>query len=316
MALVEISYPVTGAPGTYQNIFPSQKPIFSEFERKDATIISIVSGTNGRVQMTASAAFSSIEVGQFVTWQTDGYSVRSSRVTNVVTATTIEVDEVFTSVNALNSFINYLENYFVEIRYIQPDSVSNDQDAILLIDDFSQVPNQKDGTISANISLPSDVLIPDFDIASGVNAGLSIEYKIQYRESYEGNRSGTWISPTVDQPILLVHGSLDLDASEFTDSVITKRYVKGYPLIYSLLYSGINDTGSNNFAITMTEYGIDQVSLGATVIENVLNLNGSYIIVVDPADINSATRFIQFSYVKSVFTGQYDTSQYDGAQYA
>jgi hypothetical protein len=318
MALSEISYPVTGSPGSYSNIFPSQKPLFAEFARLDASIVTIVSGIDAKVRITASAVLTDIEEGQFITWGSDGYTLRSSRVVNIVSPTTIEVEDLFTNTNAANGFINYHRDYFLEIRYVAPDSVSNDQSAIELIDDYSQIPNTKNGDIKANISYPSDLLVPEFSLSQGIQNDLFTEYKIQFRESYDGNRAGLWSSPVLDEKIMLVHASLPIDSNVFTDSVITKRFIKGYPLIYTMQYSNINDDPINDydFEISVDEIRVNQTVIQNTILGNVLNLNGVYLIVLDTNTISSDAAFLQFSYSKTISAGQYDTGQYDPAQYA
>ena len=316
MALSEISYPVTGDIGTYQNTFPSQKPLYAEFLRKDVTIISIVSGVDNNVRLQASANFDNIQVGQFITWASDGYAVNSAKVVSIISADTIEVDVQFVSSLATNSFINYYQNYYLEIRYVQASSVTDDQDATEILDDYSQVPNNKLGEIRANISYPSDLLIPDFDYAIGAAAGLSQTFKIQFRESWAGNRSGLWVSPSLDVFIMLVHASEDIAINSFTDEALTKRFTRGYPLLYSLIYSGVNDEGSNSLKIKMTEFDLGKNQIQETVIDDVINFNGVYIIAVDTNTLDAYTTFVQFSYILSSSNKQYDPSQYDPTQYA
>jgi hypothetical protein len=314
MALTETSYPVTGTIGFYQNTFPSQQPQYIEVNRLDAVISSIVSGTDNVVRMAVVGTFTDVQIGQFVAWNTDAYGLRSSRVTAIIDASTIEVDQVFFSTNVSNGFVNYHRNYFIEIRYVIFNSVTDDQDALLLIDDFSQVPNNPNGDVKANISAPAQLLVPE--ITEGIATGLFIEYKIQYRESYDGNRSAAWVSPDLDIPIMLVHASGAIELNNFTDTEITKRFIKGYPLVYSLIYSDVNDNGVNSLSIKMTELSLSKVFIAETEIVALINFNGVYIAVVDPSDIDDQTAFITFSYDLTASSAQYDPSQYDPSQYA
>jgi hypothetical protein len=313
--LTEISYPVTGSIGTYQNKFPSQVPLYMEFTRYDETIITIVSGVDNKVRLTVSTAIPAT-VGQYVTWQTDGYSLRSSKVLSIIAADTIEVDENYTVSTVTNSFINYFQNWILEIRYVLDNSATDDQDAILLLDDYSQVPNKKDGTIRVNINAPADLLRGVFVASAGIEDNLFKKYKLQYRESYDGNRSGTWISPTLDIPILLVHAADDLGVNLFTDFDLPKRYVRGYPLFYSLIYSSVNDAGSNNLKIFLTQYAIDKTVISTDEIESLLDIDGVYVIMVDTVALDSDCVFLEFTSLLSSSNLQYDPDDYDPSQYA
>jgi hypothetical protein len=314
MAVTELSYPVTGTTGNYQNIFPSQKPVFFQVQRKDIGITSISSGTDGVVRLEANASFNGIIEGQFVTWQSDGYSLRSSRVIAIISATTIEVDDIFDSSNASNGFINYFRNWFLEIRYVRANSSSDDQDAILLLDDFSQIPSAKNGLVNANIGLPANLISPDFDIQTGLAANLFSVYKIQYRQSWQGNRTESWISPDKDVPIMLVHSTV-FDLVGFTDVELTKRYVRGYPLIYSFTYSSVNDNDNNQITFTLVQRGIDKEVITSNQIASVINLNGVYLIALDTSTLDAETAFITFESSTLSSSAQYEPNDYDTTQY-
>jgi len=314
--LTEISYPVTGTVGSFKNTFSSQKPIFAEFNRKDGVIDTIVSGVDTKVRIAVTVPFVNIQVGQFITFQSDGYLLTSAKVLSIIDGSTIDIDLPFSSSNETNGFINYHRNYFLEIRFVAANSASDDQDASTIIDDTSQIANSKNGDISANISLPAQLISADFNIATGLADNLFKTYKIQFRESFEGDRSGAWISPVLDIAILLVHGSVDFEVNDFGDPNVTKRYVKGYPLIYALVYSGINDVGSNSLRVILTQQGLDKTILKEEDLVIIMNLNGVYIFRVDTNTLESDTTFVTFSYMLSTSNPQYEPSQYDPGQYA
>ncbi len=316
MALTEIDYPVTGTVGTYQNTFPSQKPLYANFNRKDGLMASISSGTNSKVRIEMSVAYGSINVGQFVTFESDGYLLQSAKVLALPTATSLEVDVPFSSVNAANGFVNYKRNYYLEIRYVAPDSASDDQSASEIMEDFSQLANARNGDIQANISAPAQLIAPDFEIQNGVAANLFQTYKIQFRESYEGARSEAWISPVLDIAIMLVHASVDVVADSFTDPTITKRFIKGFPLVYSLIYSAINDSGNNDLRVVLSQYDIGQMLISEADVVIISNMNGVYILSIDTDGFDVDTAFLKFSYVLSTNNAQYDPTQYDPSQYA
>lgn len=316
MALTEISYPVTGTAGDFQNTFPSQKPIFAEFNREDVVISSIISGVDNKVRIAVASPFVDIQLGQFVVFQSDGYPLTSAKVISLIDGSTIEVDILFTSSNATNGFVNYHRNYFLEVRFVASNSASDDQDAVEIIPDHSQIANSKDGSIKANVSVPSQLISPDFEIATGLAENLFQAYKIQFRESYDGNRAAAWISPAEDQPIMLVHGAVDFEVGQFSDPDVTKRYVKGMPLIYSLIYSGINDSGANELRVVMKQFSISKTELKEEDLVLINDLNGVYILRIDTTLFEEDTAFIDFSYILSTSSAQYAPTQYDGTQYA
>lgn len=315
MPLSNIVYPITESGGVFSNnIFPSQQPLNFTARRIDQTINSITSGTDGVVRINTLSPLTGVGLGDFVAFGTDSYSARTSLVINVIDPNTIEVDEVFTSANVTNSFINYLKDYFLEIRYVQGDSASDDQSALEVIKDFSQIPNNVEGNIQANISVPADLIEPSIVTTTQEVPSLSVSYKIQYRESFQGNRAGTWISPTVDAPILLVHAASSAFEG-FTDTDLTKIYARDYPLYYSYIKSSINDT-VNEITITLRQYDITKTVISETQEASLSNLNGVVLVVVTPDKIDSNAVFIEF--VDSIVSsgGQYDPSDFDPGQYA
>jgi len=316
MAIEQINYPVTGSVGTYKNIFPSQKPLNIDFTRKDGEIDTIISGVDGNVRLSTVEDFENVEVGQFVVWQSDGYELNTARVISIIDAKTIEVDVSFDSANATNGFINYHRNWYLEFRYVRPDSTSGNQNAIQILDDFSQIPSALNGDVKANIALPKDLISPNFTINAGIQSNLFVEYKIQYRQSYNGNRSNAWISPALDVPILLVHASKNIDSIGFTDQNNTKRYVRGYSLNYMILYSNVNDQGNNQFKVSVTQYNISKQIITTDEIEVINNLNGVYNLAIDTSGFDEDTCFIEFSSQLVTNNSQYDTTQYNLSQYA
>jgi len=318
MALNSISYPVTGTAGAYSNIFPSQRPLDFTATRKDVGITSISSGAGGVVQIEAAATLTDIAVGDYITWGTDAYTARSSRVTAVIAVDTIEVDALFSSTNVTNGFLNYKKNWFLEIRYVEKDSATDDQDAIALFDFNAKYNSSIVGLVSANIALPYVFLVPDFDTtANGFNTGLYTEYKIQFRESWENNRSELWESPSTDIKIMLVHGTEDIEPLKFSDYGQLKRYVRGYPLMTTFIYSDVNDgVGGNQITLLITEYTIDKLLVTDYTLATLSNFNGVYSLVIDPSTLDASTVFIELvsEYVADI--GQYDPDDYDPSDYA
>jgi hypothetical protein len=258
-----------------------------------------------------------VRVGDFVVFGSDGYASQSVKVltVNADNPTEIDVDIRFTSSISTNGFINYLKSYYLQIRYLIKDSTTSDQNAIELIPDYSQIPNDLNGYIQANITLPAELLVPEFDISTGMNIGLSQAYKIQYRESYAGNRNNAWLSVNLDFPLLLIHGTNNIPINDFTDKEITKRYVRGYPLMYSFVYSDVNDGGANQVIISATQLDIKQKEIQTDEVFNDFNVNGVGLIYIDPSTVNDDCTFITFSLSSSSSLGQYSGDDYEPDDY-
>lgn len=323
MALTQLDYPVTGAVGTFVNIFPSQRALNVNFNRLDVTIASIASGTGGVVELTLSAILDiDLVAGDFVVWASDGYKLRSSRVLDVISTTVIEVEEIFTSSDATNGFMNYRKSWFLEARYVAANTPTDQQTNVeLIIDDFSQVPNALNGDVVLDVSIVKDVLSPNLSISTGTADTLSQLFKFQYRESYNGNRDALWVSPNVapanDTPIMLVMASQDVVFNDFSDASINLiRFVEDYPLMFSYIYSDINDGGVSTLTFSYSEYTLDKQLINTTEIASFNDVSAVINLFIDPDDVDDSTVFIKTEVASVSDSGQYDPTQYDPTQYA
>lgn len=316
MAINEVSYPVTGGEGNYSNIFPSQKPLYANFSRVDAVINSIVSGDDGVIRAEISSDTSLLSVGDFVDWGADVYGLNTSRISAIINSSTIELNQPFTSTNVDNGFLNFKKNYVLEVRYVSDGSTSNNQSATELNISRSRFTNNKAGEIIANIAYPSVLLKPDIFLETGVNDTMFIEYKIQYRESWEGNRNEAWKSPSEDIKIMLVFSSKDISRNQFIDTSVSKKFVTGYPVIYSFNYSDVNDNGLNEFFISLVQYALNKTVIRTDLITSVLNLKGVYTVYIDTNDLDISTSFIEIKYTKTASSKQFDPTQFDPTQFA
>jgi hypothetical protein len=318
MALTNVVYPVTGTDGAYSNIFPSQRRLDFTMTRQDAGITSISSGTGGVVRLEADATLTGIALGDYVNFGTEAYTPRSARVIALISGTTVELDLPFTSTNVTNGFINYKRNWFLEVRFVAKDSTTNQQDAVTLFDFTSKYNSSIIGAVVANLALPSVFLVPDFDAsASGFNPGLWVDFKIQYRESWDTNRAESWVSPSPDVPIMLVHGTGDIEPLKFSDYGQLKRYVRGYPLMSTFIYSDVNDgVGGNQITLRANLYGIDKSLMAEETLATVNNFNGVYVLAFNAASVGEDDVFVKLEsdYVADI--GQYDPDDYDPDDYA
>lgn len=323
MSLTQLDYPVTGAVGTFMNIFPSQKLLNVNFQRLDVSISTIASGTGGVVELTLSAVLDSNLVdGDFVVWRSNGYSLRTSRILDVISTTVIEVDEVFVSSDATNGFMNYRKSWFLEARFVAANTPTDQQDNVeLVIEDFAQVPNALDGSVVLDISIVKDVLVPAFSLTTEIATSLSKIFKFQFRESYDTNRNAAWISPNVapanDSPIMLVLGSKEIVFNDFTDAgILRSKFAEKYPLMISSVYSDINDSGSNTLTFSLSQFKLNKELISITEIAAFVDVAGVINLFIDPNQYDDDTVFMQVTVAKTTSNAQYDPAQYDPAQYA
>lgn len=324
MALTQLDYPVTGEVGSFENIFPSQRALNVNFNRTDVTIASIASGTGGIVELTLDDDLDADLVeGDFIVWETDSYKLRTSKVVQRISDTVIEIGEVFTSSDATNGFVNYRKSWFLEARFVADDTPTDQQDNVeLVIEDFSQVPNALDGSVVLDISIVKDVLVPDFTLQTELAEGLFQLYKFQFRESFDGNRDGTWISPNVspanDTPIMLVLASKDIAFNEFVDEdvILPIRFIESYPTLFSFIYSDVNDEGSTQLTFRYEQYKINKELINSTEIGVFNDDSGVINLFIPASEIQPRTVFIKAFVDVVTSNAQYDPTQYDPTQYA
>lgn len=315
--ITQTAQPIQGELNAYNNVFPSQKPVEYTFNRKDIEILAISSGVDNNVRIQASADFDDIQVGDYVTWQSGGYSLRSNKVVSIISPDTIEVLLQFSSTDASSGWMNYYRRYYLEARFVERDTVTDEQNAIVIIGYNSQISNDKEGNITLDCATVSDLITPVIDLSVDVQPTLTTGFKIQYRESWDNNRDGAWVSPSLDVPILLVHASKDITFNEFIDeSNYTGKFWRGYPLVVGLIHSSVNDNGQNTVKIDANKHLIDK-SISSTIeVSNDFDLNGLVIPKIYPADIEEGIVYLSFSATITGEARQYDPTQYDPTQYA
>jgi len=320
MSITQTSWPVTGAGTNLQNIFPSFKTLPVDFKRVDDTVASLSSGTGGLVQMVFSNAFDvDLVAGNYIVWESDGYSLRSSRIEQIINTTTILIDEVFTNANAANSFVNYRKNYYLEARFVEKNTTTNEQtNVVLVLDEHSRVPNTLEGDILLDMSVIGDLITTDFSISSGLISNFFQEFKMQYRESYQGQRNLSWNSPSQDDNIMVAISADTVPFNDFTDKDFEGLFfADAYPSFLTYIRSDINDTDPNTqLLFTLHQYAIDKTILQSDVIASFTNISGVIGLFADPATIGNSTVFIRMVASVVTSTGQYDTGQYDSSQYA
>lgn len=325
MAIIPFDYPAKTVDGIKQNVFPSQAPLIFSLLRVDSTIGSITSGTNGRVRISTQAVSgdAEVEVGDFIQWRGNTYSARVSRVTNVIALNDFEVDEIFVTAEGSGGIVNWKKDYFLEFRFVNPDTPTDEQNAVELFNFQTRASNDILGVINANIGAPSSFIRPTFQLQTGTNPGLSVGYKIQFRESFLNNRELPWQSPVnvtsevEDIPILLIHGSKPVSGTEgFPEPVSIQKVYAGFPFITSFFRSNVNDAGSVVTNFNASYFDISKNLIASQLLASVSNLNGVFVINESTENIPDNVVFARIESETVDFNQQYDPSQYDPSQYA
>ncbi len=221
-------------------------------------------------------------------------------------------------------------NWFMEIRYIVSNAGQTPNYLDEIISNYDRFQASPDGYVIANVTRPSDLIVPDFSVGNGKNK-LDISYKIQYRESYDGYRNGPWTSPppvgtvTTDIPITLVHASVPVNTG-LTDEGMTKRFTKGYPLMYSYIHSNKND--NLKYRVNRVQFFYKELTVsqgnpyGGDANEfkvghgDITGLNGVYIIMVDTRTFHEDTFFVVVRAEVTSDKRQYNSLDYDPGDYA
>ena len=315
--LTLLSTPITGTEGFYENVFPSQAPVEYKFNRQDTVINSVTSGTNGNARIQTDDDLIDLEVGDFITWETNGYTLKSSRVSAKPAANQIEVLFPFSTTNSINGWCNFRKRWYVEARYVRSVTATDEQNALEIIDFRSEISNSKNGDVTLDCSLVSDILDPKLDLVEPEQKTFSTTFKIQYRESWLNNREEDWISPDPDVPVLLIHGSRDIPSDGFIDDTqFTRKFWRGYPLFVNYVHSFVNDQDTNRVQLFANRRRINKTLIETIEEVNELAVNGLVVFKILPEDVSEETTFINFESLVTSEKFQYDPEQYDPTQYA
>ena len=114
---------------------------------------------------------------------------------------------------------------------------------------------------------------------------------------------------------MLAHGTIDLPFNDFTDISQVKRFPLEYPLIYSYIYSDVNDLGVNQVTFKYTQYDLGKQPISVTDLLVVQSANGVYLLNIDTNTLDDDCVFVVFQATVIGDLGQYEPEDYDGTQY-
>lgn len=244
MSLTLSSYPVTVEGGVTQNVFPGFKAIPIEFSREDVDIVDIASAPDGKVQVNLLGDYTSlINEGDFIYIYSEGSTFTydsTGEVNNIVfnsPNTEIDIDVDFIEVST-GGYCNYKQNYNVEMILTNPDNFD-----INLLGFKLKQSGSDSGEVVFDVSLINDLNKQDFiDQLTGreVEEGR-IKFNVKYREVWR--EDDTAVFTEVDNPIIVLFATEDIDIEEFNNTFPEPVLYLGYPMGIGFIHSDSNAVG-------------------------------------------------------------------------
>lgn len=293
MSLTLITNPVTTESGVTKNIFPGFRPVEYVFKREDLAITSVGSGLDDNIEVTIGTDLTTeLSVGDFFYLYAPGdsgeYTYDLSGEITAITATTITMDSKFIEA-ASSGYINYLQNYYVEVELVGEENVNRKVIPFSLKDDGDPA-----GNITIDVSIANDKNRQAFTLISEPLTDGRIKFDVRYREVSEGS-TGSWVS--MEDPIIIVFAWEQMDVEEFINDFDYPNIYKGYDSGVILSHSDSN--GSASFvALTYNEYDINKsVLTSSNVLGQISNsLYGLFFFLISKSiSYNSNTKYIKFT---------------------
>ena len=314
MSLSITSYPVFADSGDTINTFPGYLPIEIVFKREDISIISVTAGSGTNILVTIAGDFTSIISegdGMYVysegaDYTYDGTGNAQTVVLNGVN-TDIEVDIEFIEIGT-GGYLNYKQNYSVEMKLISTENTDIDLLGFSLFDDGTP-----DGVLTIDTSLIVDQTRQSILEASEVDEQSRIKYNVKYREVWKDNESGTFIS--INDPIILQYATEDLEQETFLNPITIPKYYLGYTQGIGYLHSDADDSVGQSVAILYDELDINQDNITTDTLITGFD-EGSYgvLFAVYPTITNADVKYIRMK-AETDSTPEYEPTEYENTEY-
>ncbi len=298
MALNFESWPADG-------IHPSQRPLFVTGKREDGHFVSVFVNEGDTAQKLVNLILDgraaglrgevSFKTGSYVVLLLPGHTPIKAKVVAKIDDSQIALDltgspQLITS--TVGGVVNFRQDYYVEVRYFG-------KDGNLVMPQPQRFYAGPTGDVRIDISAPSSLITPSLD---GRGESLSIAYRAEFRESYDENRDREWAPFPGPLMLEMAHGSDAQITTGFTDSHIPKRFVDGYPLIYSYIVDPQHILFHRGFDIVYTELTLQQTNPypapdanKKTGLSVVFDETGQRVFVFEISGIHKDTVFIKFS---------------------
>lgn len=284
MSLSPVTNPVSGT----EQIFAGFQPIEFIFKREDLAVTGVVSGAGGAKINHAGDLTSYLSVGDIVYLYSEGtnHTYDGSGTITAIVAGEITIDTAYIE-SATGGYINYLKNYYVEMKLV--DETFDTADLL----GFSL---ESDGDAAGNISIDVSI-INDLNTGRGeitteqLSDGLQ-EFEVKYREVHlNSSNSFTLID---NKLLIVVYATEQPETEAILNNFDLPNLYLGYPSAIAIAHSG--GSVGDDIEVTYNELDINNIVIGSGSL-GVLDsgLNGFLIWEwLAAASVSSAAKFIEF----------------------
>jgi hypothetical protein len=252
MSLSTVSYPVP-SPGL--NVFGGGAPVEIKFLRNDAPVVDTEAGDNNTVIVNLGGNITgSLNVGEYVYLNSgDVYDVAAEALE--VENTYIRLDTQWIE-NTVDGYINYKQNYYVELDLINPDNENIKILPFTLRDDGDEA-----GNINIDLSIVNDLNAIEFPDYSAVNEmGESrVKFDIRKREIWRESQSTAY--SRITDPIIIYPAKETGTIEAFTNGFSEPEYYVGYPNGAVYLHSDDDPAGDLLIIFYFSEQDINKQTI-------------------------------------------------------
>jgi len=282
MSLTLVSTPVDGN----NNIFAGYKPIEIEFSRQDNTITGVTQAAGNKVFITIPSVdlTGSILVGDFIYIYSEGsdftynYTGEVTSVTFNSPDTEVTIDREFIEIGA-GGYVNYKQNYAVEMKLVNPD---NDDIDLLGFD------LKKTGTDAGQIIIDTNIINDDND-QDFPTTGRELEegrvkYTFKYRETWREGPGGTFT--THDENLIAYYATKDDTLNIVSTPFDLPLFYSGYPIGGAVIHSDEGFAGGA-IKITFDELDINQDDISTNNVLKEFNIGDYGVLFFSSLDTNA-----------------------------
>lgn len=248
MSLTVTKYPVVNIG---ENLFAGGSPIIIEFERKDQSVTTTEQGASNTIKINIGVNLAaSLNVNEYIYFNSGIYDL-SAKVLEIG-ATYIRIATQWAG-NTTGGYINYKQNYYVELDIIDP---TNENIKILpftLKDD-----GDTRGLISINLAIINDLNDLEFPNFAAINemTASRIKFDIKYRQIWRESLASVYTR--ISNPIIIYPAKENATIETFPNTMETLEYYLGYNNGAVFLHSDADPLGADNFVFYYDELDINK----------------------------------------------------------
>lgn len=307
MSLTLVSRPVSD----YDNIKPGFKPIEFEFNRQDMAIDSITNGAGNKVLVKVGTDITSaLAIGDFAYINSQGATFEYDGTGEVLDITfnspnteiTLNIDYIEDT--SADGYINYLQNWYLEMKVVDPDNTDIDLLGFSIKDD-----GKPDGTINIDTSIIVDKLIDNI-FSSGIQTNERIKYLVKYREVYD-NSATSFTDDTV--PIICIFATDEILRNEFNHPATLPKFWNGYNWGIGFYFNNDSNPG-DAINILVDQLDINKGDLSTDEILQNFAVGSYGLLWVDSTNmassINADTYYLKFKANTTTTSGEFEPTEF------